>query len=59
MKKFDAIIHLAADVGGLYKNMKNNVEIFNNNIAINQNILEAAHKYNIQNGILFIILYLS
>ena len=50
-EKFDAIIHLAADVGGLYKNMKNNVEIFNNNIAINQNILEAAHKYNIQNGI--------
>ena len=50
-QKFDAIIHLAADVGGLYKNMKNNVEIFNNNIDINQNILQAAHKYNIQKGI--------
>ena len=51
IEKFDAIIHLAADVGGLYKNMDKNVEMFNNNMAINQNILEAAHKYNIQRGI--------
>ena len=50
-QKFDAIIHLAADVGGLFKNMDKNVEMFNNNMAINQNILEAAHKYNIQKGI--------
>ena len=50
-EKYDAIIHLAADVGGLYKNMDKNVEMFNNNMAINQNILEAAHKYNIQRGI--------
>ena len=50
-QKFDAIIHLAAAVGGLYKNMEKNVEMFNTNMAINQNILEAAHKYNIQRGI--------
>ena len=50
-QNFDAIIHLAADVGGLYKNMDKNVEMFNNNMAINQNILFAAHKYNIQRGI--------
>ena len=50
-ENFDAIIHLAADVGGLYKNMKNNVEIFNNNLNINQNILEAANKNNIKKGI--------
>tara|TARA_B100001287_G_scaffold269925_1_gene267955 strand:+ start:2492 stop:3460 length:969 start_codon:yes stop_codon:yes gene_type:complete len=50
-EKFDAIIHLAADVGGLYKNMDKNVEMFNNNISINQNVLEAANKYGIQRGI--------
>lgn len=50
-QEFDAIIHLAADVGGLFKNLDKNVEMFNNNMAINQNILEAAHKYNIQRGI--------
>tara|TARA_A100001015_G_scaffold321219_1_gene450839 strand:+ start:42 stop:1010 length:969 start_codon:yes stop_codon:yes gene_type:complete len=49
--KYDAIIHLAADVGGLYKNMDKNIEMFNNNMLINQNILEAAHKYDIQRGI--------
>ena len=49
--RFDAIIHLAADVGGLYKNLDKNVEMFNTNMTINQNILKAAHKYNIQRGI--------
>lgn len=48
---FDAIIHLAADVGGLYKNINNNITMFNNNIAMNQNILEAAYKNNIKKGI--------
>ena len=50
-QKYDCIIHLAADVGGLYKNIDKNVEMFNNNIAINQNILEACHKNNINRGI--------
>ena len=31
--------------------MDKNVEMFNNNILINQNVLEAAHKYGIQRGI--------
>ena len=48
---FDYIIHLAANVGGLFKNLKNNTKIFNDNIRINENILEACHKNNIQRGI--------
>ena len=50
-EKYDYIIHLAADVGGLFKNMSNKLEMFNNNMDINKNILEAAHTYNIQRGI--------
>ena len=58
--KYDYIIHLAANVGGLYKNMEKNVEMFNDNIKINMNILEAAHKNNINRGIFLpFLLYLS
>ena len=49
--QFDYIIHLAANVGGLYKNLKNNIKIFRDNIRINENVLEACHKNNIQRGI--------
>tara|TARA_B100000427_G_C15510284_1_gene595843 strand:+ start:1756 stop:2799 length:1044 start_codon:yes stop_codon:yes gene_type:complete len=49
--KFDLIIHLAAKVGGLYKNMRDNIGMFNDNIRINQNILEACHLNNINRGI--------
>lgn len=48
---FDAIIHLAADVGGLYKNLNQNVEMFHNNIMINENVLSACYKNNIHKGI--------
>tara|TARA_Y100001970_G_C14226139_1_gene855805 strand:- start:1179 stop:2144 length:966 start_codon:yes stop_codon:yes gene_type:complete len=48
---FDAIIHLAADVGGLYKNLHQNVEMFHNNIMINENVLSACYKNNIHKGI--------
>ena len=49
--KFDYIIHLAANVGGLFKNLNNNARIFTDNIRINENILEACHINNIQRGI--------
>ena len=52
--KFDLIIHLAAKVGGLYKNMRDNIGMFNDNIRINQNILEACHLNNINRGIFYI-----
>lgn len=50
-KKFDYIIHLAADVGGLYKNLNNNISMFSNNIKINENVLEACIANNIKRGI--------
>ena len=45
------IIHLAADVGGLFKNLDKNAEMFSNNIAINENVLSMCKKYNIKRGI--------
>jgi len=47
----DYIIHLAANVGGLYKNQKNNIEMFSNNIKINENVLEACRMNKIMRGI--------
>jgi GDP-L-fucose synthase len=49
--KIDYIVHLAANVGGLFKNLKYKVEMFRDNIIMNENILFYANKYNIQNGI--------
>jgi|UniRef100_A0A6C0ALA0 GDP-L-fucose synthase len=49
--QFDYIIHLAANVGGLYKNMNGNIEMFNDNILINMNVLTVCNKYNINRGI--------
>eukprot|EP01090_Pellita_catalonica_P010688 TRINITY_DN22124_c0_g1_i1.p1 TRINITY_DN22124_c0_g1~~TRINITY_DN22124_c0_g1_i1.p1 ORF type:complete len:299 (-),score=40.09 TRINITY_DN22124_c0_g1_i1:88-984(-) len=39
------VIHLAAMVGGLFKNMKYKVEFFRDNMNINDNVLKSAHKY--------------
>ena len=49
--KFDYIIHLAADVGGLYKNLNSNYNMMENNIEINLNIINACKKYKINRGI--------
>ena len=51
LKKPDYIIHLAADVGGLFKNLSNLSEVFKNNIRMNENVLEACNKYNVKRGI--------
>jgi GDP-L-fucose synthase len=37
------VIHLAANVGGLFKNMKYKVEMFEDNMRINMNVLRASH----------------
>lgn len=50
-RKYDKIIHLAAVVGGLYKNINNNSLMLSKNLQINTNIIEACHKYNINRGI--------
>jgi len=44
----DAIIHLAAKVGGVNGNMKNQYDFFHDNLNININILKAANQCNIQ-----------
>jgi GDP-L-fucose synthase len=43
----DGIINLAANVGGLFKNLKYPVEMLQDNLLININVLRVAHKYNI------------
>lgn len=50
-RKYDQIIHLAAIVGGLYKNIKHNLEMLTDNLKINMNVLEMANKYNVNRGI--------
>jgi GDP-L-fucose synthase len=43
------VIHLAANVGGLYKNLYNKVEMFETNMLININVLRCCHKLNVDN----------
>ena len=50
-EQFDYIIHLAANVGGLYKNIEKNIDMFQDNILITMNILEACQRNNIHRGI--------
>lgn len=47
--KPDIIIHLAAIVGGLFKNINEPVKMYEDNIILNLNVLKAAHNCNIQN----------
>jgi len=42
------IIHLAAMVGGLFRNMKYNVEFFRVNSAINDNVLACAKEFGVK-----------
>lgn len=52
IKKYkpDGIIHLAANVGGLFKNsnIQNSFEMFEDNLMMNMNVLKAAHYIGIQ-----------
>lgn len=45
--KPDCIIHLAAIVGGLFKNMNKKVLMFEGNLLMNFNVLKAAHEADI------------
>ena len=49
--KPEKVIHLAANVGGLYKNMKYNMEMFRDNVRINENVLQCCHEYNVNKAI--------
>lgn len=42
------VIHLAANVGGLFKNMNYKVQMFEDNIMINMNVLKCCHKFNVK-----------
>ncbi len=42
------VIHLAANVGGLYKNMSQKVEMFSLNMRMNMNVLKACHKSGVK-----------
>lgn len=46
--KPECIIHLAARVGGLYYNLKNNIDMFYDNSTMNRILLKAADKHNVQ-----------
>ena len=42
------VIHLAANVGGLYKNLNKKVEMFEQNILMNFNVVKACHMFNVK-----------
>jgi len=46
--KPDYVIHLAANVGGLFKNMENPVQMLEENILINLNVVKAAHFVKVE-----------
>lgn len=44
----DYVIHLAAYVGGLFKNMNNKVDMYEKNILINHNVLKCCHDFKVK-----------
>ena len=57
--KPDAIIHLAAKVGGIIDNINKPAEYFDDNILMNTLLLKSAHKYGVERfiGILSTCIY--
>jgi GDP-L-fucose synthase len=47
-EKPDYVIHLAAYVGGLFKNMNYKVDMYEKNILINYNVLKCCHDFNVK-----------
>ncbi|KAK0417902.1 hypothetical protein QR680_013271 [Steinernema hermaphroditum] len=41
------VIHLAAMVGGLFHNLKHNLQFFTKNMALNQNVLQCCHEFDV------------
>jgi len=42
------VINLAANCGGLYKNLDHGIQLFHDNIAINSNVLKYSYEYNVE-----------
>lgn len=51
---FDGVIHLAANVGGLFKNLRHPVEMFQDNMMMTMNILRVAHYNGIDDVLCFL-----
>ena len=47
-EKPEYVIHLAACVGGLFKNMNHMVDMFEKNVLINTNVLKCSHESNVK-----------
>tara|TARA_A100001011_G_C14151833_1_gene774330 strand:- start:119 stop:1051 length:933 start_codon:yes stop_codon:yes gene_type:complete len=47
-EKPDLVIHLAANVGGLFKNMKFMADILEDNLKINLNVLKCCHLFKVK-----------
>lgn len=47
-EKPDIVIHLAACVGGLFKNMNDPVNMLEKNLLINLNVLKCSHEMNVK-----------
>lgn len=47
----DGVLHLAANVGGLFKNMAQPVAMMVDNLRINANVLQAAHEAGVQHAL--------
>jgi GDP-L-fucose synthase len=43
----DGVIHLAADVGGLYKNVAQGVEMFENNLLMNMHVMQCCREFGV------------
>jgi GDP-L-fucose synthase len=44
----EIVIHLAACVGGLFKNMNHKVEMLERNLMINYNVVKCSHEYGVE-----------
>jgi len=42
------VIHLAADVGGLYKNVAQGVEMFENNLLMNMHVMQCCREFQVE-----------
>ena len=42
------VIHLAANLGGLFKNINNKVNMFEDNLMINFNVVKCSHEYGVE-----------
>jgi len=44
----DIVVHLAANVGGLFKNLNQKLKMFEDNVNMNTNVLSEAHKTGVK-----------